>query len=132
MRLAKIFLVVARPSPIAFASTGEESETACNRPANDNLHHHGVPGGHLVKTQTLALSRDLGPARPPTLGSLNNESSVPAELQPPSGEARMPATVVISIVMMLPLLILGLVALLRARPEDIPSVIAALARWGRK
>jgi len=44
----------------------------------------------------------------------------------------MPATVVISIVMMLPLLILGLVALLRARPEDIPSVIAALARWFRK
>ena len=26
---------------------------------------------------------------------------------------------------------LGLVALLRARPEDIPTVIRALARWGR-
>ncbi len=30
-----------------------------------------------------------------------------------------------------PLLVLGLVALLRARAEDIPAVIRALARWGR-
>ncbi len=29
-----------------------------------------------------------------------------------------------------PLLILGLVALIRARPEDIPAVMQALARWG--
>ena len=55
MRLAKIFLVVARPSPIAFVPTGEESETACNRPANDNLHDHGVPGGHLVKNADPSL-----------------------------------------------------------------------------
>ena len=31
-----------------------------------------------------------------------------------------------------PMLILGLVALLRARPEDIPAIIIALARWGRR
>jgi hypothetical protein len=31
-----------------------------------------------------------------------------------------------------PLLLLGLVALLRARPEDIPAVVMALARWGRR
>ena len=41
----------------------------------------------------------------------------------------MPVTVLIAVVMILPLLTLGLVALLRARPEDIPSVIAALAQW---
>lgn len=28
--------------------------------------------------------------------------------------------------------VLGLVALLRARPEDIPAVVSALARWWRK
>jgi hypothetical protein len=31
-----------------------------------------------------------------------------------------------------PLLTLGLVALIRARPEDIPAVINALARWGHR
>jgi hypothetical protein len=34
------------------------------------------------------------------------------------------------VVLIVPLLILGLVALFRARPEDIPAVIRALARWG--
>jgi hypothetical protein len=29
-------------------------------------------------------------------------------------------------------LVLGLVALHRCRPEDIPAVMKALARWGRK
>jgi hypothetical protein len=29
-------------------------------------------------------------------------------------------------------LVLGLVALIRGRREDIPSIIRALARWGRK
>jgi hypothetical protein len=28
--------------------------------------------------------------------------------------------------------VLGLVALIRAHPEDIPAVVQALARWGRK
>jgi hypothetical protein len=27
---------------------------------------------------------------------------------------------------------LGLVALLRARPEDIPAIMTALAHWGRR
>ncbi len=31
-----------------------------------------------------------------------------------------------------PLMTLGLVALLRARPEDIPATVTALARWGRR
>lgn len=31
-----------------------------------------------------------------------------------------------------PLVILGSLALVRARPEDIPAVVRALARWGRK
>jgi hypothetical protein len=31
-----------------------------------------------------------------------------------------------------PLMTLGLVALLRARPEDIPAIVTALARWGRR
>jgi hypothetical protein len=31
-----------------------------------------------------------------------------------------------------PLLVLGLVGLFRARPEDIPAVMRALARWGRR
>lgn len=31
-----------------------------------------------------------------------------------------------------PLLLLGLVALIRARPEDIPAVVKALSRWGRR
>jgi hypothetical protein len=35
-------------------------------------------------------------------------------------------------VFVIPLLVLGLVALLRARQEDIPAVIRALARWGRR
>ncbi len=29
-------------------------------------------------------------------------------------------------------LVLGLVALLRARPEDVPRVVEALARWWRR
>jgi len=38
----------------------------------------------------------------------------------------------LALVFAVPLLVLGLVALLRARPEDIPAVIRALARWGRR
>jgi hypothetical protein len=34
------------------------------------------------------------------------------------------------VILIVPLLTLGLVALFRARPEDIPAVIRALARWG--
>ncbi len=37
-----------------------------------------------------------------------------------------------AVVFIVPLLTLGLVALLRARPEDIPDIILALARWGRR
>jgi hypothetical protein len=43
-----------------------------------------------------------------------------------------PAYVVLGVVLAVPLLVLGLVALIRARPEDIPAVIHALARWGRR
>jgi hypothetical protein len=39
---------------------------------------------------------------------------------------------VVAAVFAVPLLILGLVALVRARPEDIPAVVRALASWGRK
>jgi hypothetical protein len=42
------------------------------------------------------------------------------------------AYLVPALVLAVPLLVLGLVALLRARPEDIPAVVHALARWGRK
>jgi hypothetical protein len=38
------------------------------------------------------------------------------------------AYLAVAAVIMLPLLILGLVALFRARPEDIPAVIGVLAR----
>ena len=40
--------------------------------------------------------------------------------------------VVAALVVAVPLLVLGLVALLRARPEDIPEVVAALSQWGRR
>jgi hypothetical protein len=43
-----------------------------------------------------------------------------------------PGYVVVAVALALPLLVLGLVALIRARPEDIPAVVHALARWGRK
>jgi hypothetical protein len=39
---------------------------------------------------------------------------------------------VLALAFVVPLLVLGLVALLRARPEDIPAIIRALARWGRR
>ena len=38
----------------------------------------------------------------------------------------------LTVLIVVPLLALGLVALLRARPEDIPAVVQRLARWGRK
>jgi hypothetical protein len=47
-------------------------------------------------------------------------------------KAPMIASLLVLIVIVVPLLVLGLVALLRARPEDIPAVIGALARWGHK
>ncbi|MFI9593577.1 hypothetical protein [Nonomuraea sp. NPDC052265] len=37
-----------------------------------------------------------------------------------------------ALITVLPWLVLGLVALVRARREDIPTVIRALARWGRR
>ncbi len=37
-----------------------------------------------------------------------------------------------ALVLAVPLLTLGLAALLRARPEDIPAIVTALARWGRR
>jgi hypothetical protein len=40
--------------------------------------------------------------------------------------------VVLAAAFAVPLVILGLVALMRARPEDIPAVIHALAHWGRR
>lgn len=40
--------------------------------------------------------------------------------------------VLLALIFAVPLLILGLVALIRARPEDIPDVMHALARWGRR
>lgn len=39
---------------------------------------------------------------------------------------------VLALAFVVPLLVLGLVALLRARPEDIPAIVRALARWGRR
>lgn len=43
-----------------------------------------------------------------------------------------PLVTYLTVLIAVPLLVLGLVALLRARPEDIPAVVQALARWGRK
>nr|PZN48016.1 MAG: hypothetical protein DIU60_00945 [Actinomycetota bacterium] len=40
--------------------------------------------------------------------------------------------VAVALITVLPRLVLGLVALMRARREDIPTVIRALARWGRR
>lgn len=42
------------------------------------------------------------------------------------------AYLLLAIAFAVPLLILGLVALIRARPEDIPAVTHALSRWGRR
>jgi hypothetical protein len=41
----------------------------------------------------------------------------------------MPGYIVLSIVTVGALFILALIALLRGRPEDIPSIVNALARW---
>jgi hypothetical protein len=38
----------------------------------------------------------------------------------------------LAIAFAVPLVILGSVALFRCRPEDIPAVMQALARWGRR
>ena len=40
--------------------------------------------------------------------------------------------VLLMVVFTVPRLVLGLVALMRARLEDIPAVMHALARWGRR
>ena len=39
---------------------------------------------------------------------------------------------VLGVLMVMSSFVLGLVALLRARPEDLPAVVSALARWRRK
>jgi hypothetical protein len=38
----------------------------------------------------------------------------------------------VTVAFVVPLVVLGLVALIRARPEDIPAVMRTLARWGRR
>lgn len=44
----------------------------------------------------------------------------------------MSAYIALGIVTIVALFILALVALLRCRPEDIPKIVEALARWWRK
>ncbi len=44
----------------------------------------------------------------------------------------MGAYLILAIVTVVALFILALVALVRCRPEDIPKIVKALARWWRK
>jgi hypothetical protein len=91
------------------------------------------PSGKIGQTRDTT---DAGPG--PSHGF--PRACLPQPTEPDYGTSRLRQSqqedaviaLLLALVFVVPLLILGLVALLRARPEDIPDVMHALARWGRR
>ena len=78
--------------------------------------------------------------RPKIQGLRNPHRREPAHEISPTTDAQqqkrragiVPTYLLLGILAAVPLIVLGSLALIRARPEDIPAIVQALARWGRK
>jgi hypothetical protein len=70
--------------------------------------------------------------RTPDAGACSHENSRLRQAQRRRSGQTVIAAIALGAAAASPLVILGLVALLRAKREDIPAIVQALSRWGRR
>jgi hypothetical protein len=85
-----------------------------------------LPPRHAVTTQALGLPTVPGPATPAKGACPCDQPATTRATATDAGPVI--ASVLIALAFAAPLLILGLAALIRGRPEDMPAIMHALAR----